>query len=237
MSDFLTRLAERQISDAPGVTPRVPSRFAPAEPAPPAVEPLPQPQPLVVASPIASVLERAAVGRVEPHADSPAPAEAPPSTAERRAIEIPVPPDRTATPAKQAVVPAPTRRPAPIDERFVADRRTPPPGNDLPREPRAEPRDGIRATSNLVPPSPRHPIPEPTVLVRRPPAVMPPTGHRSEREEPTPLRAEPPVVTVTIGRVEVRAIVPPPAPERPKADARKALSLEEYLERRHGGRP
>jgi hypothetical protein len=66
---------------------------------------------------------------------------------------------------------------------------------------------------------------------------MPPTGHRSEREEPTPLRAEPPVVTVTIGRVEVRAIVPPPAPERPKADARKALSLEEYLERRHGGRP
>jgi hypothetical protein len=237
MSDFLTRLAERQMSDAPGVAPRLPPRFAPAEPAPPAVEALPQPRPLVVASPVASLLEPAAVHPVEPRADSPAAVEQPPSTAERRAREIPLPPDRAATSAEQAVVLTPDGRPASIDEPLVAERRTPPPPSDhLPREPRAERRDEMRATSDLVPPSPRHPIPEPTVLVRRPPAVMPATRRRSERVEPTPVSAEPPVVTVTIGRVEVRAIVPPPAPERPKADVRKALSLEDYLERRHRGR-
>ena len=238
MSDFLTRLAERQMSDAPGVAPRLPSRFAPAEPAPPAIEALPQPRPLVVASPVASVLERAAVRPVEHHADSPARDEQPRSAAEPHAREIPLAPDRTAAPARQAVVPTPDGRPASIDEPLVAERRTPPPpSNRLPREqPRAEPRDEMRATSDLVPPSPRHPIPEPTVLVRRPSAVMPATRHRSERVEPTAVRGEAPVVTVTIGRVEVRAIVPPPAPERPKADARKALSLEDYLERRHGGR-
>ncbi|MCL4798474.1 MAG: hypothetical protein KJ025_02745 [Burkholderiales bacterium] len=46
-----------------------------------------------------------------------------------------------------------------------------------------------------------------------------------------------PVVNVTIGRVEVRAVMAPlPARERRKPATPKALSLEEYLERRHGAR-
>jgi hypothetical protein len=51
------------------------------------------------------------------------------------------------------------------------------------------------------------------------------------------LDADPPVVTVTIGRLEVRAVAastlaPAPASARPTAS--KTLSLEDYLEQRHG---
>jgi hypothetical protein len=46
-----------------------------------------------------------------------------------------------------------------------------------------------------------------------------------------------PTVKVTIGRVEVRAILQPaPARERRAPPAPKGMSLEEYLERRHGRR-
>ena len=49
----------------------------------------------------------------------------------------------------------------------------------------------------------------------------------------------PPTIEVTIGRVEVRAAVGPPAPvTRPRvaAPAAPSLSLEEYLRSQHGGR-
>jgi len=51
------------------------------------------------------------------------------------------------------------------------------------------------------------------------------------RSEPVP-----PIINVTIGRIEVRASVAPPAP-MPRAEApRPAISLEEYLQRRADGR-
>src|SRR5207245_638919 len=52
--------------------------------------------------------------------------------------------------------------------------------------------------------------------------------------------AEPPVVHVTIGRIEVRAMVEAPAPVRaaaaPVAPAALRLSLEQYLSERSEGR-
>jgi hypothetical protein len=49
-------------------------------------------------------------------------------------------------------------------------------------------------------------------------------------------RPDPAPVTITIGRIEVRAVTPPPRRERATVDRHKALSLEDYLDRRRGGR-
>lgn len=62
--------------------------------------------------------------------------------------------------------------------------------------------------------------------------------HRSEREpariEPMPPVTEP-VVNVTIGRVEIRAVAPPPR-TRQSPQTPKPLSLDDYLKQRGGGR-
>ena len=63
-------------------------------------------------------------------------------------------------------------------------------------------------------------------------AASSPPSRRSAR------RAEQPPVRVTIGRVEVRAVVPlaPPAPAPKPAPELVPLSLEEYLDQRRSGR-
>jgi hypothetical protein len=59
------------------------------------------------------------------------------------------------------------------------------------------------------------------------------------RASPAPLRdeaREAPIVRVTIGRVEIRAAVPPaPAASRPAAGGPRPLSLNDYLAGRKGG--
>jgi hypothetical protein len=78
------------------------------------------------------------------------------------------------------------------------------------------------------------------VNVARPPAFAP----QAERRADSPARQQPEadapsVVRVTIGRVDVRAVMSP-APAAPPAQrpARKgpSLSLEDYLKERDGGR-
>ena len=49
-------------------------------------------------------------------------------------------------------------------------------------------------------------------------------------------KTEPPTIQVTIGRVEVRAIAPPPSPRQPPQPSVPKLSLEDYLKSRSGGR-
>jgi hypothetical protein len=44
-----------------------------------------------------------------------------------------------------------------------------------------------------------------------------------------PLFPEEPVVHVTIGRIDVRAVQPPPAPKRPPAPERPRRSLDDFL--------
>jgi len=72
------------------------------------------------------------------------------------------------------------------------------------------------------------------------PEIMPPRQPPAFLAiSPQPSRATgPPAIHVTIGRVEVRAVHPPPEPPRPPAPppATRRISLEEYLKRRNGAR-
>lgn len=61
----------------------------------------------------------------------------------------------------------------------------------------------------------------------------PQTGRRPVAAERAPTAVEPPVVRVTIGRVDVRAVLPPAAPERAAPKRRPRMTLDEYL--RDGG--
>jgi len=45
-----------------------------------------------------------------------------------------------------------------------------------------------------------------------------------------------PVIRVTIGRIDVRAVLPPAQPPRQTTPARPKLTLDEYLKQRNGGR-
>lgn len=54
---------------------------------------------------------------------------------------------------------------------------------------------------------------------------------------PLPSSSEPRAIHVTIGRVEVRAIMAPTAPPKAAAPPTPKISLEDYLKQRNGGRP
>jgi hypothetical protein len=77
-------------------------------------------------------------------------------------------------------------------------------------------------------------------LVERPAATVPRRSRLTAARRATPAKQlgdEPPPVRVTIGRIEVRAVVPPSqAPPRPAPRRPAPLSLDEYLEQRRSGR-
>jgi hypothetical protein len=91
--------------------------------------------------------------------------------------------------------------------------------------------------------SPRSPDQPPTDALRRAPDVHVHVADRAVSPVATPAaeeaRAEThpaPVVRITIGRVEVRAIMPPaPAPRPAPARPAPALSLDDYLKQQTGG--
>jgi hypothetical protein len=246
MSDFLTRLAERQLATAPGVSPRLPSRFGP---------------------PVVSQLQREAphqaLGRV-----AALPSVAPPPRAaaaegddadDERRPAAPLVRAEPARPAFAGPAAAAELTPAPLMPPRVAGN-----GEEMPPAGRAQPRLEIverlvrvrgGTTEPPLPPiarqktdvaSPRveitnraqagRPFPSPAPLVPPGPGV-PAVPQAFATDVPVVDRGAPPVVKVTIGRLEVRAAVPPPPlRERRTPPARKALSLEEYLDRRHGAR-
>ena len=61
---------------------------------------------------------------------------------------------------------------------------------------------------------------------------VPVSQQRATSPSPEPQR---PIIKVTIGRIDVRAIMPPPTAKPPPAPARPSLSLHDYLSRRPGG--
>lgn len=81
---------------------------------------------------------------------------------------------------------------------------------------------------------PMAPAPGARRIVVEPPTVL----HRPRRQS---LRAEmatpgpEPVVNVTIGRIEVRAVLAPPGSARQRPQKPKPMSLDEYLKQRGGG--
>jgi hypothetical protein len=60
---------------------------------------------------------------------------------------------------------------------------------------------------------------------------------KGRRTEQSRLASTEPPVEVTIGRIEVTAVSTAPDTKRKPGSRRPAMSLEEYLTRRHGGRP
>ncbi len=101
-----------------------------------------------------------------------------------------------------------------------------------PASPEAEPRPPAAPTTSFP-----GPVTAPVPSSPAPPLLSPPSTPPSVSSVASPESspAPAPSIQVTIGRVEIRAAPPPPAPARPAASAparRPALPLEEYLRRR-----
>lgn len=98
----------------------------------------------------------------------------------------------------------------------------------------------VAAASPAVPPAPVVSFQPDSALdtIHEPvaPDILPPSTPAPvmPREPVAPMH--PPRITVTIGRVEVRAVPPPPPSSRPRPQPpAPRLSLDEYLRRREGG--
>lgn len=91
--------------------------------------------------------------------------------------------------------------------------------------------DGDEPVRERVVPTRRQAPSGPTPLPERSPSLHQSNVSRDETSAS-------PIISVTIGRIEVRAVPPPPppAPRPPSPSARKGLSLQEYLRQRSGDR-
>jgi len=240
MADFLTRVAQRALGVAPVVRPLIAPQFAPVSRSAPAPE-------------SASVSWGEAVENRAEH-ESPAPRQAaraiPVEAKGRERPRTELPADRVATVFKPAMRGAAPRETAP--ERAAADETGPEPGTpepatsksiEQPALPRAE-LPAVRRAEEVRaedPPAPRAAIAAETRTVKAPaaaperqwrePAL---TGERRGRQEPSGAAAPPPI-RITIGRIDVRAILPPAeTPTRKSgANGRPALTLEEYTRQRN----
>lgn len=166
---------------------------------------------------------RPMVAATPPIGQAPKPEHAAASARTPAAVAVPRTPPATA--ALHAVATLPPRLAAATPAQRAATNR------DEGQAPR-------RAGASLQPP-PRLPPTAP----RRPqtPAPPGPSGAASRAaaqaalRQPTPLQRERPPVEVTIGRVEVRAVAAPTGNARSQPRAAPRLSLEQYLQERHGG--
>jgi hypothetical protein len=249
MSDFLTRLVQRQFGQIASVEPRIPDLYAPA-----AAMPLPITEEIAAQrSHSPSMILAAAAGEDAQ----------PPETHARVLVELRQPelshPNRirrelVSQPGAEPVAMVSTERVAaegaPLVSRSSAaspqgeSSRALPVRADLPvREKGQEPRvaSGMIAT-------PAAPIlvrrqtetclngPEATTRLAAPPRLEVKTsaGGESGVRARTPVDVEPPV-HVTIGRIEVTARTAAPAPRRVSAPRKPAMSLDDYLARRQRG--
>ena len=256
MTDFLGRLAERSLGVGELVRPRPASLFEPDSPA--ASLPIEQVDEVVgdrlgpvrragLPSPSPARAPAQPEGRVrlrgsEPQSPLAAPPSAVPDARPAGGAEpaLAGPPDRvthpeirreTSIPSATAATAAPADTtaaaesvvvrtlvrdvPYPVESRHVELRGS---------EPQSPPRDheAPGALARAEAPS------DPWFAAPASPTPLPP---RAAGAEP----AEPPVVHVTIGRVDVRAVVPPPSTEPPRPRRRPRLTLEEYLREAGGG--
>ena len=242
MSDYLTRLVERSLGVGEVVSPRLQSLFEPRD----AVA-----GPALVDEPIevreerlAPASEHAPRSDGEPAAPSPSAKESTTASPRRRTepphdvvVERESPAEPGSPPPAvefavserevlaRAESPVPTlrpqddqsgERPSPEPPRrrtvVVRERQHPPQSEPAARERRRD----------RVPTGPDE------VRLPSPPALQPP---------PVPAQAaptEPPVVRVTIGRVEVRAVLPPAPPERATPRRAPRMTLDEYLRQGDG---
>lgn len=230
MSGYLASLVDRARGLGPTVEPRLRSAFEPkprdgepwlesaAEAAPPAATPRTRDREPAKAKPENDDAETRVVSGV-PRGTAPIPRdEKRPVLKNPRAVA-----DAPIAPRDPEDVGRVEERKAPPPAIRAAERFVPPPQIRSPATERGSTRESARATAS--PPVVGSPLP-PRETSRRQREVRAARAEVSQR----------PVVRVTIGRVEVRAVVSGAAPPRmPAPPAGPKLSLDEYLSRRNGG--
>ncbi len=250
MSDFLTRLVERQAGTVAMVQPRVASMFAPpasrTEPSDLPVSDSWLPQADASDTPPASI-------RRGHHSDElpaqPDHQEEPPPVPGPRPI-----PRAESGPRHAASSPAPlvknvsTVAPQPNHETLASPLARavtiPTPASSHEMEPTEQNINHRVGSSPLSPVARIEPPPrlvETEHAMTRSSAAAPPSlasGAVTGRKTPHINAAPPePPVEVTIGRIEVTAVSTAPDTKRKPGTRRPAMSLEDYLTRRQGGRP
>jgi hypothetical protein len=149
---------------------------------------------------------------------------------EKLSVSPPVRPEATpAAPGKTAPPGPPENGPAP--PRFSAE---PPIQTVL-----VEPASPARGRSGTDPPIlPASPGARPEEIVSPAPLIPAVPAASLINAEAARMPPEPPVIRINIGRVEVRAVIAPPAPPPPRPPARSgpSLSLEDYLKGRDEGK-
>ena len=226
MSDFVARMAARLVGEAALAGPRVPALFERTDDAADA-SPEPDAQPILAPEPRAAA-RGAAPPRDEPSSARTVPLQPPPAAGPSAAAASTAPvgqPASELTPRREIGQATLGRRPP---ERSV---------NDHPRDPRDHAR-GVRHRHDETARAREveaHARPSPHSATPAAPVVraLPAVHTEGETAIPgRPARAETPATTrVHIGRLEVRANVPPPRqnsppPEPPSPDQ---LSLSDYL--------
>jgi hypothetical protein len=196
--------------------------------------------------------ERFVPPRIRNRAEPPAvlPQEVP-NTLPRHNQEQPVPPAQKAveSPQRTALVPAVSQVVQPVvavppPNRPLVRSREEPAQDEIPPEPtnrlermvyRASPQ--VEPEVRLVPAGIAMPAERGPGKPSQPgSANLPASAWKDNQAGRAAAPQERPQVTVTIGRVEVRAVFSPPAPEQPKPRPAPAMSLEEYLKQRDGGK-
>ena len=223
MADFLTRAAQRALGAAPVVKPVIPSRYA--------------------GTGVTTGFAEEAVEAVEAVAPRPpARAETEPAVRvprdEPRRIEEPARTAREEAPAAPRTEPIPQMPAQQAVRQQPAGRNPEPEHAEAPAEPPARP-----PLEQRGPVTPEVRIAGETTAVREELGttgvaeagrLQPPITRRQVREAIAEPAAQP--IRITIGRIEVRAVMPAAAPPPRNGTAgRPALTLEEYTRRRKRG--
>ena len=225
MSDYLTNIAARSFGRVPIIQPRLPSLFEPATqknlaPPPtslPAAGPAPRPE-----SECSDLQSQIPASPSQPTLCAPQRPVRSPATRISRLL----PPRLASDTAPQLSAQGAATVTSAIRTEPIAAARC------VRRAPHTQPALDVAATR---PPRSSLPIKvfaRPQVIQRVEPATPPPLPPVPARPQSEPA----PSIRVTIGRIEVRAAMPPERPtSRLKAQA-PTLSLDEYLKQRNGGR-
>jgi hypothetical protein len=247
MSDFLGNLAARAVAATNAVRPRLPSRFE----SPPNAESgmrapeseriadedrsaVHSPQPAV--SMVPSPLPAARTAQLIPaaHVEGQAALKPPPSM---HLPVAPVAPSSSLSPAS-VMQPSLTSSPAVAGVPAPVGKETSPPAPQPAQQPAPEP---AHAEGGPPPRKPAEPvIPQRVVVIEKQPVAAavipasPSSGTGTPRETQTEQPG--PIIRVTIGRIDVRAVLPSaPVPARKAQAVSPVLSLDEYLKQRDGG--
>ncbi len=239
MSDYLTRLIDRSVGLPPQIEPLIAPIYAPSGQVLSEMVERPAVSESSPAAKIETLQKEASPGAAEnarPVEAALSRAESMPSRplAPRRVTQVAFPIGENDRPHSRKTSPRDTPRPAPPASRAEISPTAPPPIPG-PTELVSKEKNQIGVQPELIR----------TELISKgkdrmvvPPELIshlkPATAPAVSLLQPSP--KEPPAIHVSIGRVEVRAIMPPVAAPKPTPPSAPKLSLEDYLKQRNGGK-